>query len=111
MVIYVVSVNGQVITKVSAANAKDVDAAVEAARKAYKTSWGLKCAGYERGRLLSKLADLMEANIDEIAALEALDGGTCCLMHGVFDGKSHIFHAKANTSTTPNSSIFLGRSG
>lgn len=32
-------------------------------------------AAYERGRLMHKLADLMENNIDELAALEALDNG------------------------------------
>jgi aldehyde dehydrogenase (NAD+) len=52
-----------------------VDLAVDAARKAYKTSWGLKVPGAQRGRMLSKLADLIEQNGDEIAALEALDVG------------------------------------
>lgn len=66
---------GKVITKVAAASAKDVDAAVQAAKAAYKSSWGLKVPGFERGRLLGKLADLIEKNIDELSALEALDGG------------------------------------
>jgi len=67
--------NGQVITKVAAATKKDIDLAVEAARKAYKTSWGLKVPAYDRGRCLSKLADLVEERKDEFAALEALDAG------------------------------------
>ena len=48
---------------------------MEAATQAFRTSWGLRCAGSERGRLLHKLADLMEKNIDELTALEALDTG------------------------------------
>ena len=43
--------------------------------QAYKTSWGLKTPGATRGKLLHKLADLIEANLDEFAALEALNGG------------------------------------
>jgi aldehyde dehydrogenase (NAD+) len=63
------------ITKVSAATAKDVDLAVAAAQKAYETAWGLKVPGQQRGALLNKLADLIEENTDELAALEALNTG------------------------------------
>lgn len=66
---------GKVITSVAVGSSKDVDIAVEAARKAYKTTWGLKCPGSVRGKLLNKLADLMEANIDEFSAIEALNVG------------------------------------
>jgi aldehyde dehydrogenase (NAD+) len=68
-------VTGKVITAVSAGSKKDVDIAVDAAKKAYKTSWGLKVPGAQRGRLLNKLADLMEEHADEIAAIETLDVG------------------------------------
>lgn len=63
------------ITKVAGGNAKDIDVAVKAARETLKKSWGLKVPGYERGRLLNKLADLLEERIDEFAALESLDAG------------------------------------
>ena len=43
--------------------------------QAYKTSWGFKCAGNIRGKLLNNLANLIEKNIEEFAALEALNGG------------------------------------
>jgi len=66
---------GKIITSIAAGSTKDVDIAVEAAKKAYKTSWGLKCPGTMRGKMLSKLADLVEANAEEFAALEALDAG------------------------------------
>lgn len=49
--------------------------AVEAAQKAFDTVWGLNMPGHERGKLLYKLADLMEANIDELAAIESLNNG------------------------------------
>lgn len=86
---------GTVITPVAGGTKADVDIAVDAAKKvgtiieawlhymlilllqAYKTSWGLKCPGAERGKLLNKLADLVEKNIDEFAALETLNTGAC----------------------------------
>lgn len=49
--------------------------------QAYKTSWGLKVPGSERGRLLGKLADLMEKHQAELAALEALNVGTYIYVH------------------------------
>ncbi|KAJ3551327.1 hypothetical protein NM688_g4767 [Phlebia brevispora] len=66
---------GKLLTKVAVASAKDVDVAVKAARHAYKTVWGQKVPAYERGRLLNKLADLIEKHFDELTALEALDAG------------------------------------
>ncbi|CAG8796913.1 1113_t:CDS:2, partial [Racocetra fulgida] len=65
---------GQVITSVVEASEKDVDIAVEAATKAFNEEW-IHVEGKERGRLLNKLADLMERDTDELAALEALDNG------------------------------------
>jgi len=65
---------GEVIAKVSEASEKDVDIAVEAAVEAYNNVW-CHVEGNERGRLLNKLADLMERDFDELAALESLDNG------------------------------------
>ena len=59
----------------AAGTAPDVELAIEAAEKAYKTSWGLKVPGSQRGRLLAKFADLLEKHWDELAALEALNVG------------------------------------
>ncbi|EKM54311.1 uncharacterized protein PHACADRAFT_258094 [Phanerochaete carnosa HHB-10118-sp] len=67
--------DGSVITKVSIGNAKDIDIAVKAALAAFKSSWGLKTPGYERGKLLYKLAELLEKNAGTLAAIEALDVG------------------------------------
>ncbi|KAF5371271.1 hypothetical protein D9758_004301 [Tetrapyrgos nigripes] len=66
---------GKVITTVSGGSDKDVDLAVDAATKAYKTSWGLKVPGSTRGQMLLKLASLVEQNIEEFAALESMNNG------------------------------------
>jgi aldehyde dehydrogenase (NAD+) len=67
--------NGKVITKVSEATEEDVDIAVEAAQKAFETTWGLNAPGSLRSELLWKLAQLMERHHHELAAIEALDNG------------------------------------
>lgn len=64
------------ITTISIGNKKDIDIAVDAAHKAFDTTWGLNTPGSVRGHMLMKLADLMEENKDELAALEALDNGS-----------------------------------
>ena len=67
---------GEVLTKVAEADAADVDLAVKAARKAFhiKSPWRRMSAA-ERGKLLNRLADLIEQNKDELATLESLDNG------------------------------------
>jgi aldehyde dehydrogenase (NAD+) len=62
------------IVAVHEATEKDVDIAVEAARKAFKGAWK-DVIPSERGRLLTRLADLLERDMDTIAAVEALDNG------------------------------------
>ena len=63
------------IAKVSEATEEDVDIAVEAAQKAFETTWGLNAPGSVRSELLWKLAKLMERDSGELAAIEALDNG------------------------------------
>jgi len=67
--------NGKLITKIAEATEEDVDIAVEAAQKAFETTWGLNAPGSVRTDLLWKLAQLMERDQLELAALEALDNG------------------------------------
>jgi len=62
------------ICEVAEANHIDVDLAVKAAHKAFEGPWS-KMSGRQRGRILWKLADLMEENFDELAMLETLDNG------------------------------------
>jgi aldehyde dehydrogenase (NAD+) len=66
---------GKHLIDVAHATKEDVDTAVKAARQAFKTTWGLKIPGSERGALLLKLADLMERDQDKLAAVESLNGG------------------------------------
>ncbi len=68
-------VNETVIAEVAEGDAADVDAAVKAARAAFDSGPWSKMDARDRGRLMNKLADLMEANLDELAALETLDNG------------------------------------
>jgi hypothetical protein len=76
------------LADLSAASEKDVDIAVLAAQKAYDTVWGLKVPGTERGKLLLKLADLVEKHGDELAALEALNNGKAVKIARNVDVKS-----------------------
>jgi aldehyde dehydrogenase (NAD+) len=63
------------ICRVAAASAVDVDKAVRAARNAFERGPWRKMNASERGRLLYRLADLIETHGDELARLESLDNG------------------------------------
>ncbi|KAI9451457.1 aldehyde dehydrogenase domain-containing protein [Lactarius psammicola] len=67
--------NGKVVGKVAEGSAKDIDRAVQAAKRAFHSSWGLRAPGALRGKLLSELARIMEEHSDELASLESLDNG------------------------------------
>jgi aldehyde dehydrogenase (NAD+) len=68
---------GEVLTQIAEASSADVDRAVQAARRAFDDRGGpwRKMSASERGRLIWKLAELVEKNIDELAELETLDNG------------------------------------
>ncbi|KAG4136424.1 hypothetical protein ERO13_D07G004700v2 [Gossypium hirsutum] len=66
---------GEAITLVSKGDKEDVDLAVKAARFAFDNGPWPRLSGSERGRILMKLADLIEENIEEIASLDAINGG------------------------------------
>jgi aldehyde dehydrogenase (NAD+) len=65
----------ETIALVAEGDAADVDAAVAAAREAFEQGPWSRLDARERGRLLYRLADLIEEEIDDLAALEALDNG------------------------------------
>src|SRR5262249_2625643 len=65
----------ETICHVAEGDKADIDLAVKAARKAFESGPWAKMSAGERGRLLSKLADAVEANAGELAALESLDNG------------------------------------
>ncbi|XP_058424504.1 mitochondrial 10-formyltetrahydrofolate dehydrogenase [Diceros bicornis minor] len=67
--------DGSTICKVSYASLADVDKAVAAAKDAFENGeWG-RMNARDRGRLMYRLADLLEENQEELATIEALDSG------------------------------------
>src|SRR5260221_140334 len=67
--------NGFVLANVAAGTAADIDRAVKVARRALESRpWSTMDAA-DRGRLLLKLADLVEAHAPELAVLESLNSG------------------------------------
>ena len=66
---------GEEICQVAEADAADVNLATAAARAAFESRGWRRMAAAERGKLLYRLADLMEKHIDELAQLESVDNG------------------------------------
>ncbi len=65
---------GQVLATVAEGDSEDIDRAVAAARRAFNGPWS-KFKPFERQNLLLKLADLVDRNFEELAALDTLDMG------------------------------------
>src|SRR5262249_37574659 len=65
--------DNSVIAEVAEARPRDIDRAVEAARDAFPV-WK-RMAASDRGRLLGKLADAIEADGENLAYLESIDTG------------------------------------
>ena len=66
--------SGTAWTSAPAAGIDDVDAAVAAAYAAMRGAWGM-LSGTARGRLLYRLADLVERDAGHLAAIESADNG------------------------------------
>ncbi|CAH2277509.1 mitochondrial 10-formyltetrahydrofolate dehydrogenase [Pelobates cultripes] len=67
--------DGSIICKISYCSVADVDKAVSAAKDAFEIGeWG-KMNARDRGRILYRLADLMEDHQEELATIEAIDSG------------------------------------
>jgi aldehyde dehydrogenase (NAD+) len=62
------------IAEIANANAKDVDTAVGAARRAYDRTWS-KLSGADRGKYLFRIARLVQERARELAVAESLDNG------------------------------------
>ncbi len=67
--------SGAVIAEVAEGTAADIDRAVKAARTALESGPWSKLDAADRGNLLFKLADLVEKNARDLAALESLNSG------------------------------------
>ncbi len=67
--------NEEVIAEVAEGDAADVELAAKAARAAFESGPWSRMDARDRGKLMHRLADLIEEEIDELAALESLDNG------------------------------------
>ena len=66
-------VTGQVFTRVARSTAEDIDKALDAAHAA-KDAWG-RTSTTDRSNILLKIADTIEANLEDIAVIETWDNG------------------------------------
>jgi phenylacetaldehyde dehydrogenase len=66
---------GEILARVAEGDREDIDRAVAAARAAFDSGPWSKMTPSERGRLIWKLADLIEKHGEEFAQLESLDNG------------------------------------
>ncbi len=66
---------GEVLTHLADAGSEDLEAAVQAARKAFEEGPWAGMAATDRGKVLYKMAELIEQRVERIATLETLDNG------------------------------------
>jgi phenylacetaldehyde dehydrogenase len=66
---------GEVLANVAEGDKEDIDRAVAAARAAFDTGRWSKITPSQRGKMIWKLADLIEQHAEEFAQLESLDNG------------------------------------
>ena len=66
---------GDVLANVAEGDREDIDRAVKAARAAFETGPWSKISPAARGKMIWKLADLIEKHLEEFAQLESLDNG------------------------------------
>src|SRR5262249_40453805 len=67
--------SGEVLAQVSEGDREDIDRAVKAARQAFENGPWRRMTASERGRLIWKLAALLEQHTEEFGYLESLDNG------------------------------------
>jgi phenylacetaldehyde dehydrogenase len=66
---------GEILAQVAEGDRDDIEQAVKAARRAFDHGPWRRLTASERGRLIWKLADLLESHTEEFAYLESLDNG------------------------------------
>jgi phenylacetaldehyde dehydrogenase len=66
---------GQVIAHVAEGDKADIDAAVQAARKALESGAWATMTPSERGKIIWRIGDLISQHRDELAEIESLDNG------------------------------------
>jgi phenylacetaldehyde dehydrogenase len=93
---------GEVLANVAEGDREDIDRAVAAARAAFDSGpWTKKLTPSERGRMIWKLADLIERHAEEFAQLESLDNGKPLTIARVADipGTIDLFRYMAGWAT------------
>jgi len=92
---------GDVLANVAEGDAEDINRAVAAARAAFDTGPWSKITPSERGKLIWKLADLIEKHAEEFAQLESLDNGKPLTIARVADipGTIDMFRYMAGWAT------------
>ncbi len=66
---------GEVMAQVAEGDREDINRAVKAARRAFESGPWPEMSPSQRGRLMWKLADLLEQHLEEFAQIESLDNG------------------------------------
>ncbi|MFV0374725.1 aldehyde dehydrogenase family protein [Microbacterium sp.] len=96
--------SGETLAAAAAADASDIDRAVRAARRAFDEGPWPTMPANQRGKLLWRLADLIEANGDEIAMIESLNTGKPLPMARGFEvgGAAETFRYYAGWATKIN---------
>jgi aldehyde dehydrogenase (NAD+) len=101
---------GELIARIAAGDAEDIEQAVAAARRAFEGEWS-RWTPFERQRLLLRINDLIERNFDELALIETLDMGVpISRVSGAKSALSQtiLFYASQTgsaTSETPRNSL------
>src|SRR5690242_19731020 len=75
----------ETLAQVAEGDSADIDKAVKSARMAFEDGPWRRMTPSERGKMIWKLADLLEQNLDEFAALESLDNGKPRIIAAVAD--------------------------
>ncbi len=66
---------GDVLARVAEGDKEDIDRAVKSARVAFETGPWRGMTASERGRIIWRIGDLIEKNLEEFAQLDSLDNG------------------------------------
>src|SRR6202140_4049213 len=66
---------GEVLAQVAEGDRQDIDAAVQGARRAFDSGPWSRMTASDRGKLVWKLADLLEQHLEKFTTLETLDNG------------------------------------
>ena len=66
---------GRIVAVIPKGGRADAEAAIAAARAAFDEGPWPRLSGVERGRILSRIGDLLERNLEDLALIEALEVG------------------------------------